>query len=336
MIRRTACLIARRTDPCFNLALEKHLLDTLPEETAILLLWQTEPSLVVGRFQNPWQECDVEGFLEAGGRIVKRLSGGAAQYQDEGDISYTLMCSRGDFSPARMSELMALCALAAGLSPQPGAHGEVTVGGLPFSVSACFRSGRAAYQHGLIRVENRHPELQKYITAPLGQSAALLSNLSSQLTVEDVQQALYFAFSSVYGQPPALLDERLFDERTLSELSAQLADPLWVYPEALDYTFSVRERFPWGSVTALLLTQGGAIRRATLFTDSPETALFERIQSALQGCPFLISAISSRFESKLEKGGSPALAQMAADVCQLICGRMRAMDRTPKESAEGE
>ena len=31
MIQRTACLIARSSDPCRNLAIEKHLLDTLSE-----------------------------------------------------------------------------------------------------------------------------------------------------------------------------------------------------------------------------------------------------------------------------------------------------------------
>ena len=278
----------------------------------------------------------MEGFLEAGGRVAKRLSGGAAYYQDEGYLSYTLMCPRGDFDLGQLSRLMALCAQAAGLSPQAGPRGEVLVDGLPMGASACFRSGRAAYQRGLLHVENRNPQLQKFISAPLGRGSALLNAHSSQLTVEGMEQALYFAFATAYQQQPATLDERLFDEKTLSELAAQLADPAWVYPEAVDYTFSVRERFPWGSVTVKLLTQGGAIRRATLFTDSQETGLFQRIQAALNGCPFLISAISSRFESKLDVGGSASLSQMAADVCQLVCGHMRAMDRSPRESAEAQ
>lgn len=67
MIRRTACLIARGTDPYRNLAIEKHLMDTLPEDTAILYLWQNQHTIVVGRNQNPWYECRVEEFLESGG-----------------------------------------------------------------------------------------------------------------------------------------------------------------------------------------------------------------------------------------------------------------------------
>ena len=44
MIRRTACLIARSSDPFRNQAIEKHLMDTLPEDTAILYLWQNAPT----------------------------------------------------------------------------------------------------------------------------------------------------------------------------------------------------------------------------------------------------------------------------------------------------
>ena len=62
MIRRTACLIARGSDPMRNQAIEKHLMDTLPEDTAILYLWQNAPAVMLGRAQNPWYECPVDDF----------------------------------------------------------------------------------------------------------------------------------------------------------------------------------------------------------------------------------------------------------------------------------
>ena len=80
MIRRTACLIARDSDPFRNQALEKHLMDTLPEDTAILYLWQNRPAVMLGRAQHPWYECPVDDFLAKGGCIGRRLSGGGAMY----------------------------------------------------------------------------------------------------------------------------------------------------------------------------------------------------------------------------------------------------------------
>mgnify|MGYP003297611674 CR=1 FL=1 len=91
MIRRTACLIARGNDPCRNLAIEKHLMDTLPDSTAILFMYQNRQTVVVGRNQNPWYECQVEEFLQAGGFITRRLSGGGVCYQDEGTLNFSII-----------------------------------------------------------------------------------------------------------------------------------------------------------------------------------------------------------------------------------------------------
>ena len=97
MIQRTACLIARENDVFRNLAIEKHLMDTLPENTAILFLSQNRHAVVVGRNQNPWYECKVEAFLESGGKIVRRLSGGGASYQDMGTLNFSLILPKSEF-----------------------------------------------------------------------------------------------------------------------------------------------------------------------------------------------------------------------------------------------
>ena len=94
MIRRTACLIARCSDPYRNQALEKHLMDTLPENTAILLMWQNRASVMLGRAQNPWYEATVDDFTAKNGFIGRRLSGGGAMYQDMGCLNFSLSCPR--------------------------------------------------------------------------------------------------------------------------------------------------------------------------------------------------------------------------------------------------
>ena len=97
MIRRTACLIALGGEPYRNLAIEKHLMDTLPEDTAILYLWQNDRCISIGRCQNPLYECRVDPFLSAGGHIARRLSGGGAVYQDRGALNFSFILPKTAF-----------------------------------------------------------------------------------------------------------------------------------------------------------------------------------------------------------------------------------------------
>lgn len=338
MIRRTACIVARRNDPCRNLAIEKHLMDTLPERTAILYLSQNDHSIIIGRNQNPWYECKVESFLESNGTITRRLSGGAASYQDMGCLNYSFIVPKADFDIAGQLSMVCSAAAAYRLRGETGPRGNLYAQGLRFCQNAFYKSGSAAIQHGTLLVDasmdamehyqkSKHQKARAAEELPVRSRVINLRELDGSVTMEGLQQALCRAFAAHFRAEPIWLDEQMMDEGTLSKLTARFAAPEWVYPEAREYNFTVDERFPWGSVSVLLWRENGIIRAARLFSDAMESALFSLIEQGLLGCPFLIGAITKRFEQKLALLKDVRLLQIAGDVCTLICGRMRAMDR---------
>ena len=343
MIRRTACLIARGTDPYRNLAIEKHLMDTLPEETAILYLWQNSHTIVVGRNQNPWYECKVDAFWESGGRIVRRLSGGGAVYHDLGNLNFTFIVPKTEFDVPKQLSVIRLAVGSFGLEAYHSGRNDLLIGDRKFSGNAFYKAGHSAYHHGTLLINCDMGVLASYLTANRSklqahgvQSVASrvvnLAALNPDVTVDALERELYRAFTAVYQHSPALLDEMMLDQRTLATITAQFADPDWIYPESLPYTFTVDERFPWGSVTVKLLVENGVIRHAKLFTDAMEAGLFTLLEQALTGCPYLISAINGRFHQKLELMRDQQLLQMAGDVSVLICGRIRALDRAQQDA----
>lgn len=338
MIKRTACLIARSANPYRNLAVEKHLMDTLPEDTAILYLWQNQHTIVIGRNQNPWYECRVEEFLASGGAIARRLSGGGAVYHDLGNLNFTFIVPKGEFDIPRQLSAVAMAISSFGLRPEPSGRNDLHIGGRKFSGNAFYKAGSSAYHHGTLLVNCNLEVMGGYLTADekkLRQHSVAsvpsrvvnLATLCPQMTVGDMQQALYRAFGKVYKKEPVMLDEAMLDKPTLQAIAAQFEDENWIYPEALPYGFTVSERFPWGSVTVKLQVEGGIIRAAKIFTDAMEASLFTRMEQALPGAPYLISSINSRLTQKLQLLTDPALLQIAGDVCALICGRMKAIDR---------
>lgn len=78
-------------DTSFNLALEEYLLIQRTDLEDVFLLWQDEPTVVVGRNQNTLEEIN-QAYIEAHGvHVVRRLSGGGAVYHDLGNLNFTFI-----------------------------------------------------------------------------------------------------------------------------------------------------------------------------------------------------------------------------------------------------
>ena len=338
MIRRTACLIARDVDPYRNQAIEKHLMDTLPEETAILYLWRNRQTVMLGRAQNPWYECPVDQFTMAGGLVARRLSGGGAVYQDPGSLNATIILPKTELDIPRQLGILGMAMGALGVQAQGVSRMDLGADGKCFCQNAFFKSGSAAMHQSTLHVKSALGAMAQFMTVEEGKlpqnfrklptDAINLSDYNANITMETMQEAVFWAFARVFGSQPSMLDERMLDSRSIEQKTQQFCSREWILPAAAPYTFSVAERFPWGGVAVQLMAEGGFIRDARLYTDAMEAGLFAQIEQMLTGAPYLISSIAGRFEQRLAWLNTPRLSQMAGDVCNLICGGIRAMDRS--------
>lgn len=77
--------------PTFNLAWEEYILKNLYDGQPIFLLWTNEPSVIVGRNQNVYQEVDQKYLNHKNIPILRRNSGGGTVYHDLGNINYTFI-----------------------------------------------------------------------------------------------------------------------------------------------------------------------------------------------------------------------------------------------------
>ena len=82
-------------DPALNLAIEEFAVMNLDLDEIYLLFYINEPSVVIGRNQNTFEEIDPDYVRSRCIHVVRRLSGGGTVYHDQGNLNFSFI-SRSD------------------------------------------------------------------------------------------------------------------------------------------------------------------------------------------------------------------------------------------------
>ncbi|KAM5228340.1 lipoyl amidotransferase LIPT1, mitochondrial [Ctenodactylus gundi] len=100
-----------------NLAMEDWIHDHVTlEGKPVLYIWRNAPSVVIGRHQNPWQECNLHLMREEGVKLARRRSGGGTVYHDMGNINLTFFTTKSKYD--RMDNLKLIVRALNAVQPQ--------------------------------------------------------------------------------------------------------------------------------------------------------------------------------------------------------------------------
>ncbi|KAF5070325.1 Lipoate-protein ligase LplJ [anaerobic digester metagenome] len=79
------------TDVYFNFATEYYFASEKKLEDTVFLFWRTDPALMIGKYQNTFEEIDLEYAREKEIQVVRRLSGGGTIYTDLGGWQFSFI-----------------------------------------------------------------------------------------------------------------------------------------------------------------------------------------------------------------------------------------------------
>jgi lipoate---protein ligase len=307
-------------NPFWNIALEEYLFESraeLDDETELLYLWRNEPSVIIGRNQNPFKECNVHALEADNVHLARRHSGGGAVYQDLGNTIFTFLSPVRFYSKERNYSI--LCdALARGFGVRDvhvQGRNDLAVGDRKVSGSAFKLDSRRAIHHGTLLVDvdmgrlgrYLHPSKAKLKAKGVASVRARVMNLidAERSVAEPPLNHATLCDAIVEQFAGGDVDVERWDEarcRSIAALAAKaerLGDWQWRFGETPPFEHHLEHRFEWGTVDVHIdAVKSGIITgdRVKIFSDSLHPELIDELAEALRNVAYDAASIGQCLE----------------------------------------
>jgi lipoate-protein ligase A len=304
--------VAEHHDPWFNLATEDWLFRNFDENQHVLFLWRNKPCIVIGRYQNPWNECDLQAMERDGVVLARRQSGGGAVYHDLGNTNFTFMSPRGEYDKDRNFSIIIKALAQFGVAAVPSGRNDILVGERKVSGSAFRMATKKAFHHGTLLINADMGKLPGYLTPDkqklqskgvrsVASRVANLQEFNGRITHESLSEAIIEEFFSTHGQRCGIEDltiERLSRESSLYETYTTYADWQWRFGSTPRFAHPIERRFPWGKITMELDVQDAVITAVRICSDALSVELIEFLQAHIPGLAYHIGDIREELGSR--------------------------------------
>ena len=158
--------LTENQNPWFNLSIENWLLNRKDlEGHEVLFLWRNFPSIIIGRYQNPWLECRLKEMEKKNIAFARRQSGGGAVYHDEGNTNFTFISQKDSFSRSKKTDLIIKALESLNIIAVQGKRHDLYIEGKKVSGSASKYTKGKVIHHGTMLINADLNALNQYLTS---------------------------------------------------------------------------------------------------------------------------------------------------------------------------
>jgi lipoate-protein ligase A len=293
-------IINNSTNPYFNIALEEYCLMHVDPGEDYFLLWQNEPSIIIGRNQNTLEEINRRFVKERGIKVVRRISGGGAVYHDLGNLNFTFISRVEPGRPINFSVFVnpiinVLREL--GVDATLVGRNDIVAYGKKISGNAQRLYRRKFLHHGTLLFDVNIEDLaealnvsadkieSKGIKSIRSRVGNIREFLKEDMTIDEFRERLQRRLSNDYESEEIKLPEEAI--LRISETARdKFASWAWTYGESPPFNYRFEKRFPGGKVGVFIHIKEGLIRECKFYGDYLGVLETEGFEAGLKGLKY--------------------------------------------------
>ena len=233
----------------------------------VFMLWQNEPTVVIGKNQNAYAEINTEYVESNNIHVARRITGGGAVYHDLGNVNYTFISSNtkeGSIDFVHFTEPIIEALGEMGICARLSGRNDILIGNRKISGNAQYSNNGRVLHHGTLLFDTDITMLsgalkvdrEKIETKAIKSVSSRVTNIKAHLReditidrfIEILAAFVCEKYSTKPSSPPSLEDIRdLYDRQCSKE---------WIFPSRellTNFTITYKNRFPFGSLEIKLL-----------------------------------------------------------------------------------
>lgn len=273
------------TDVYENIALEFSMLKEAErqfkdekKQCSILFLWTNDKTIVLGRNQNVYIECNLDYCSKNGIKISRRFTGGGAVYHDKGNLNYTFISSTDIYNIKDNYKIIQNALSNLGVESELSGRNDLTAQGRKFSGSAFYNSKYASMHHGTLLINSISEDISKALTPDINKLKSKgvdsvrsriinLSEINQEIDSKKISKEIIKVFEKKYGTENIEYLPKFSQEEFEQNIKILKSDK-WIFNEKFESNIELKNRFEWGNITIQMKIDGKTVQDLEIFSDT--------------------------------------------------------------------
>lgn len=282
-----------KTDVYENLAFETCLLDyaTKNKDVAILFLWTNDKTVVIGKHQNPYKECNLNYMEQNKIKVSRRITGGGAVYHDKNNLNFSFVMSKDLYDVKRQFGVILKALKKLGVSATLSGRNDVEIDGKKFSGNAFYKTKTSGLHHGTILINTdvelikncltpNKMKIKKHSVSSVKSRVINLVEIKPDISKEVIMSSISQEFEKEYGIQNL---ENVVDIKQVEEITQKYGSREWLFAKYKEEGIRVSGNFDWGFFELVYVLEDGKFVFFEPSTDALETEIFDKLKKYLIG-----------------------------------------------------